>query len=335
VHAGGIDQPLGLIRMDYSFDFPEATLIVPHANWRGLYESGTVVGRPQCKIDIYLPYGEVVFMDSTGRRKVHPAIVTDQEGFELDTTQTRCIEIDFPGKAMGMRHLLRQNTVAGPISWMGSLVQDNQDASGLMYRRNRFYDPKSGRFTQEDPIGLAGGVNLYGFAEGDPVSYDDPYGLWIEFRTRQAQVLWNELARNVNAALRSKDRGVRSAARRLRNLMNDAYHDTEHRYILDVRDFDINFEKATGGGAEQVTGPNSHLIEVDDMPIDTRHRLSPWITLAHELGGAQGFRRGNPHHETGSWFRTDPAIRAENAARKIVGCPRRPSHSEAPPNCRR
>jgi RHS repeat-associated protein len=126
------------------------------------------VGRPQCKIDIYLPYGEVVFMDSTGRRKVHPAIVMDQEGFELDTTQTRCIEIDFPGKAMGMRHLLRRNTVAGPISWMGSLVQDNQDASGLMYRRNRFYDPQSGRFTQEDPIGLAGGVNLYGFAAGKP-----------------------------------------------------------------------------------------------------------------------------------------------------------------------
>jgi RHS repeat-associated protein len=157
---------------------------VPHANWRGLYESGTVVGRSQCNIDIYLPYGEVVFMDSTGRRKVHPAIVMDQEGFELDTTQTRCIEIDFPGKAMGMRHLLRQNTVAGPISWMGSLVQDNQDASGLMYRRNRFYDPKSGRFTQEDPIGLAGGVNLYGFAAGDPVSYDDPYGLAPEEGTQ-------------------------------------------------------------------------------------------------------------------------------------------------------
>ena len=32
VHGGGIDQPLGLIRMDYSHDFPNATLVVPHAN---------------------------------------------------------------------------------------------------------------------------------------------------------------------------------------------------------------------------------------------------------------------------------------------------------------
>jgi uncharacterized protein RhaS with RHS repeats len=46
-----------------------------------------------------------------------------------------------------------------------------------MYRRNRYYDPATGQFTQPDPIGLAGGFNAYGFAEGDPVSFSDPYGL--------------------------------------------------------------------------------------------------------------------------------------------------------------
>jgi peptidoglycan L-alanyl-D-glutamate endopeptidase CwlK len=34
-----------------------------------------------------------------------------------------------------------------------------------------------GRFTQPDPIGLAGGLNLYGFAGGDPVNFSDPFGL--------------------------------------------------------------------------------------------------------------------------------------------------------------
>src|SRR5262249_44554328 len=47
-----------------------------------------------------------------------------------------------------------------------------------LYRRERYYDPGSGRFMQEDPIGLAGGLNLYGFAGGDPVNYSDPFGLW-------------------------------------------------------------------------------------------------------------------------------------------------------------
>lgn len=43
--------------------------------------------------------------------------------------------------------------------------------------RNRYYDPDAGRFTQEDPIGLAGGINLYGFTAGDPVNFSDPFAL--------------------------------------------------------------------------------------------------------------------------------------------------------------
>jgi len=62
-------------------------------------------------------------------------------------------------------------------TWLGSLVEHGAGSTGLLYRRNRYYDPQSGRFTQQDPIGLAGGVNLYGFAGGDPVSYSDPFGL--------------------------------------------------------------------------------------------------------------------------------------------------------------
>ena len=62
-------------------------------------------------------------------------------------------------------------------TWVGGLLMDQQDATGLLYRRNRYYDPMSGRFTQEDPIGLAGGLNVYGFAGGDPVNFADPFGL--------------------------------------------------------------------------------------------------------------------------------------------------------------
>jgi RHS repeat-associated protein len=60
---------------------------------------------------------------------------------------------------------------------MGTLIDGMRDNSGHMYMRNRYYDPSTGRFTQEDPIGLAGGINAYGFANGDPVSYRDSYGL--------------------------------------------------------------------------------------------------------------------------------------------------------------
>ena len=66
---------------------------------------------------------------------------------------------------------------SGPPSWHGSLLENGQDGSGYQYRRNRMYDPKTGRFTSEDPIGLAGGINLYAYAGNNPVTFSDPFGL--------------------------------------------------------------------------------------------------------------------------------------------------------------
>ena len=34
-----------------------------------------------------------------------------------------------------------------------------------------------GSATQEDPIGVAGGLNLYGYTGGDPINFSDPFGL--------------------------------------------------------------------------------------------------------------------------------------------------------------
>ncbi len=51
-----------------------------------------------------------------------------------------------------------------------------QDFADLYYYRNRYYKPSIGRFISEDPIGLVGGSNLYGYVGGDPVSFVDPDG---------------------------------------------------------------------------------------------------------------------------------------------------------------
>jgi RHS repeat-associated protein len=48
--------------------------------------------------------------------------------------------------------------------------------TGLHYNRHRYYDPQTGRFISKDPIGLAGGVNVYAYAE-NPVLWTDPLGL--------------------------------------------------------------------------------------------------------------------------------------------------------------
>ncbi|RZM92370.1 RHS repeat-associated core domain-containing protein [Escherichia sp. E4694] len=48
--------------------------------------------------------------------------------------------------------------------------------TGLHYNLFRYYDPDCGRFTPPDPIGLAGGINLYAYAP-NPLSWVDPLGL--------------------------------------------------------------------------------------------------------------------------------------------------------------
>ena len=48
--------------------------------------------------------------------------------------------------------------------------------TGLHYNLHRYYDPDVGRFIVTDPIGLAGGLNLYAYAP-NPLKYIDPLGL--------------------------------------------------------------------------------------------------------------------------------------------------------------
>ena len=53
--------------------------------------------------------------------------------------------------------------------------------SGLDLALYRAYDPELGRWLSVDPIGEAGGLNLYGYVGNDPVNWIDPDGLdrWI------------------------------------------------------------------------------------------------------------------------------------------------------------
>ncbi|MBK8308565.1 MAG: RHS domain-containing protein, partial [Gammaproteobacteria bacterium] len=50
--------------------------------------------------------------------------------------------------------------------------------TGLNYNYFRDYDPTTGRYIESDPIGLAGGLNTYGYVGGNPLGYYDPYGLF-------------------------------------------------------------------------------------------------------------------------------------------------------------
>jgi len=50
------------------------------------------------------------------------------------------------------------------------------EESGLHYNRHRYYDSETGQYLSPDSIGLAGGVNPYGYVH-NPLSWVDPLGL--------------------------------------------------------------------------------------------------------------------------------------------------------------
>ena len=138
LHGLGIDAPLLITRMGYYERTQEPITVMPHANWRELYDGYTNI--------------------------THNSAGSSYQ------------RLDWPGDAVESFHLDRKKDEA-VVDWFGSIVKEKRDGSGQLYMRNRYYDPATGRFTQEDPIGLAGGLNSYGFADGDPVNYSDPFGL--------------------------------------------------------------------------------------------------------------------------------------------------------------
>lgn len=49
----------------------------------------------------------------------------------------------------------------------------------INFNRNRYYSPALGRFVSKDPIGFAADVNLYRYADNNPIKYTDPTGLFV------------------------------------------------------------------------------------------------------------------------------------------------------------
>jgi len=72
--------------------------------------------------------------------------------------------------------LNKEETVPNPFKYVGQYgVMD--EGNGLLYMRARYYDMEIGRFISKDPIGFAGGLNLYSYVGNNPIRYIDPLGL--------------------------------------------------------------------------------------------------------------------------------------------------------------
>lgn len=55
------------------------------------------------------------------------------------------------------------------------------DPNGLLFMRARYYNPLICRFLNADQSGFSGGLNMYQFASGNPISGIDPFGLGPDY----------------------------------------------------------------------------------------------------------------------------------------------------------
>lgn len=88
-----------------------------------------------------------------------------------------------------------------PFGFAGGLYDPD---TGLVRFGARDYDPAVGRWTAKDPVGLAGGLNVYAYVENDPVNKIDPTGevAWwavgagIGWAAGGGYEIWRQLDRN-------------------------------------------------------------------------------------------------------------------------------------------
>lgn len=81
--------------------------------------------------------------------------------------------VDLKGYGQARTHIAEE--IDNPIRFPG---QYRDLESGLYYNRYRYYDPQVGRYINQDPIGIVGGLNKFAYAESNPASEYDPLGLY-------------------------------------------------------------------------------------------------------------------------------------------------------------
>jgi RHS repeat-associated protein len=89
-----------------------------------------------------------------------------------------------------------------PFRWPG---QYEDTETGLYYNRFRYYDPDSGQYVSQDPIGLAGGLALHEYVQ-DPLSEIDPLGLATCSGVADAEIYYRTMSKEHFKALKQTGR---------------------------------------------------------------------------------------------------------------------------------
>ena len=132
----------------------------PGQNIVYLYEPGS-----------YAPLARIDQVEAEGQEVYY--FHTDEIGTPLELTNSSGKTVRQANyRSWGSIKNLIVNEVEQSLRFQG---QHFDEETKLHYNTFRFYDPEIGRYLTQDPIGLAGGINIY-FYGSNPVQNIDPLG---------------------------------------------------------------------------------------------------------------------------------------------------------------
>ena len=98
--------------------------------------------------------------------------LTDALGSVIAATDSAgALKTQYPYEPYG-RTTATGEASSNPFKYTGR----EDDGTGLYYYRARYYNPSFQRFISSDPIGLSGGLNTYEYANGNPLTFNNPSG---------------------------------------------------------------------------------------------------------------------------------------------------------------
>ena len=117
--------------------------------------------------------GLIYEASSSGATKTH----------HYDQVGSTIVRTDDAGKVIGKAEYsaygliaYQSGDLATPFLYNGQAGVQT-DPNGLLNMRARYYSPYLMRFLNADPIGFSGGSNWFAYADGNPISMSDPFGL--------------------------------------------------------------------------------------------------------------------------------------------------------------
>lgn len=94
----------------------------------------------------------------------------------LATNRNRTVVWRWEGEAFGNTAPTELAGIKVNLRFPGQYIDDE---TGFYYSYFRYYDPNTGRYITSDPLGIMGGLNIYLYADANPIRYIDPLGLLV------------------------------------------------------------------------------------------------------------------------------------------------------------